>query len=816
MNYVSSSGPPSEIMIVGDYPTQEEHIQESAFVGSIFRFTNALLAPYKWKTSRSYCTYYIKVPISGFRSKIKKVKQAALDNIFKIDNWKQILKEEIDAVKPNVILGFGELALNILTNEHSIHKFRGSILPVDSTLSSLPINVICCLSARDIWEMNEAPFAYTQWDISKVFQIKDLRTKFEAKELIWIPKNPSEIQNWWERAQNGRFLTLDIETHHGFITCISFCHDGYETISIPLLIGNLMDGHSRGIVYQLVNKILRSSIPKVNQNIIYDLTVLQRWGFDIKNIIGDTMLMQQTIYPELPRGLDFLTSIYTDQPYYKDEGKEFDPKIHKPEQLLKYNARDSLVAWQVWDKQLDDAHTLGVKRFFFDNVMPAFFTFKKISEKGIRVDDQERLILLNKYQPLYEENCTIINLIAGERINPLSPAQVGRFVYDILKCPKHTHTTEGGKTAYDTNEDVIEEIWVNEISDIGIKEVLKRMIFARKLGKVVQFLTCPIAPDGRMRASFRLQWAKTGRNTAGKSMEKGYVINSKKEKIEEIELGNSFQTIPKHGFKFGKESFGKDLRRIFVPSPGYCFLEGDQAQAEDRIVCVLAEDWEGMSILNKTTFKYNKHGFKDDRHVFTAMLISGKSFEDIEYDDRQYLGKEPRHAGNYDAGPGVLCVMTHFKRDKCTQILQKFHETSPNIRGIFHAQIKEQIDKERFLVSPHGRRRDFFGRITDKMYKEAFSTIPQATVSDHNKFTVLEKLIQEFPEPVAYPVCENHDSLTFEVLKDAKERLAESYIKHVKTPISFKTCSLVRDYDLVIPGEVAIGEISWGEMYTWK
>jgi uracil-DNA glycosylase family 4 len=816
MTPISASGPQSEIMIVGDYPTEDEYQRGIAFEGGIKRFTNGLLAPYKWKVENSYCTHYIKIQIPGFKSKIKKIKKAAFEKANAVADWKAILKEEINAVRPNSILAFGELALNALTGEQSITKHRGSIIPITNELTDLPINVVPCLSMRDIVEQNEVPYSYTQWDIGKIFKIKDLKSFYKPKELIWIVKSPGDLAFWWDdRASKGRFLTFDIETHHGLITCISFCHDGYEAISVPLLIGNKMDGYSKGILYQIINRILNSPIPKVNQNIKYDSMKLEDWGFYVDNIIGDTMLMQSTIYSELPKGLDFLCSVYTDQPYYKDEGKEYDPRIHTPDKLLIYNAKDSLVAWQTWDNQLNDAHTLGVKRFFFDNVMPAFHIFKRMERRGITVDDLERKKLLMKYKPLYDENRTVINLIAGEQINPLSPAQVGRFVYEILKCPKLSHTTESGKEAYDTDEDTIEELYINKISDNGIKEVLKRLIFARKLGKVIQFLVNPISPDGKMRTSFRLGWAKTGRNSAGKALDYDYKINWKKERIEEINIGGSFQTIPKHGFKFGKESFGKDLRRIFVPSSGYCFIEGDQAQAEDRVVCVLAEDWEGMEVLNKKEFKRNKNGFKDDRHVITAMLITGKSFADIEYDDRQYLGKEPRHAGNYDAGAGVLSVMTHFEWDRCKQILGRFHEISPNIRGVFHAGIKQLIDNFRNLTSPHGRRRQFFGRVDETMYRQAFSTIPQATVSDHGKFTILSKLVELFPEPVAFPVCESHDSLTFEVLIDAKDNFTESFHKVGRTPINFEKCSLKREYDLIIPIETQLGEISWGEMVNY-
>ena len=555
MKLINGKGSPGPLMIIGDYPTANEYTGRESFSGSTGNLLTNLFQPYSQVSTKNiYKTHYFKVPIPGYSSPIKKLQKEAVERVNALDKWDWYIKEEIDNVEPNVIISCGELALQYLTEEKSIGKWRGSLLHLHPRFGRTNIKVVPIHSPREIWEQNEAPFVYTQWDIGRAVKYRDLKIRFKIPETLWIAKSYIELLNWWERGQRGEFLTLDIETHHGFITCISFSHNGTEALSIPLLVGSKLSDWERGKLYQLINTILRSNVPKVNQNIKYDWTVLQDYGFDIHNIIGDTMLMAHTIYPEYPKGLDFLTSVYTDVPYYKDEGRKYDPKIHSPDRLLLYNAMDSLVTWQVWKAQLEDAEALKVKSFYFKYVHPTFFTYKKMDDVGVRVDDSQRKKLIVKYQPKLDEIVQTISLIAEEHINILSPAQVGRFIYDVLKCPKQTHTTDAGKITYSTDEDSIEELYVNRVTNESIRKLLKELIVGRKIAKIIQFLESPISPDGRMRTSYKLHGTKTGRTSAGKSIEPYFYIDGSK--IKEKDCGGSFQTIPKHGYEFGSERIG--------------------------------------------------------------------------------------------------------------------------------------------------------------------------------------------------------------------------------------------------------------------
>ena len=468
-----------------------------------------------------------------------------------------------------------------------------------------------------------------------------------------------------------------------------------------------------------------------------------------------------------------------------------------------------LVTWQIWKLQQDDAKSFKTYSFYHEKVHPVFFIYKKMDDFGMRVDDLARQRLKAKYYPQLEEIEQTVSLVAEEKINIASPAQVGRFVYDILKCPPKRHQTPSGNLVYSTDEETLEDLYVNKVTDTGRKTLLHVSFEQENLIKLSNFLKqiYPQMDICELLINFKEQKLveqalENLLNHISSSMTKE---ESEKENVEEVS-----RQYPKHGFEFGSERIGADLRTIFVPTPGYTFVEGDLSQAEDRVVCVLAQDFDGLQLLQKTEFKRNKYGLKDDRHTLTACLITGKVFDEITPDDRQERGKKPRHAGNYNMGSGMLAILTHFSNRTCVQILDTFHSGNPKIRGIFHAEIRQQIENQRFLVSPHGRRRDFFGRVSEDMFKQAFSTIPQATVSDHNKLTVLRTMFESYPFPMARPISEAHDSLTWEVRNDLVEKFCVDYLQVCNTPIDFNGCSLARDVQLVIPGEMTIYKENWG------
>ena len=795
----------SPLMIVTDYPTADE-IKNGSILGggATAKSIDNFLRVNKWSLAKCYKTAYIKKQMPGFASKDKKKSNEILEATLAEQNWAAILRQEIVDINPHVILSLGELPLGLLTGHKKIHNFRGSILPVNPVFLENPkLRIVPTLHPRDTFT-NQVAEVYVNLDYAKAIRQIGNISDYKEEGNLWICKTSGALIEWWKRARHAEFITVDIETQYNFIDCMGFSHDGKEALSIPML-DEHMSSAEKMCIYRKIDEILRSKVPKVNQNMKYDWTVLEQKGLDVNNIIGDTMLMAHTCYPELLKNLGFLTSIYTDIPYFKDEGKEYDARIHDYSRRLIYNAKDCLATWQIWEKQLKDAEELKVKHFYFNVVQPLFFHYKKVDAHGIRIDELKRQELEKKYIDIAWDNSATLNAIYGKDLNLNSPTQVASFLYDFLACPKHFHKNDKGEMVLSTGEEVIEEIYLNEITDDTRKMLLKQVILGRKVHKVIQFLQTPYSYfDQRMRTSHKLQGTENGRSSTSEAI--GWFYRFEKGKAKSVNYGTGFQIVPKHGFKFEDQTYGADLREIFVPSPGKIFIDADGSNAEGRVVCVLSEDWD--------TLDYMQAG--NDLHKLTASWILMMPVERVlDKSFERNLGKTARHAGNLGQGPHGLSILIHKPVSFTKQVMTRFHEKAPKIQEVFHATVEKLLRNRIPFFSPHGRRRDFFGKIDSHILKAGFSFFPQSTVGDHYKIASLR--IAE-RAPYADQFFEAHDGLAWEIDYERKEEFIPIVYEEMRKPIDFRNCTMSREYDLVIPCEIGRCEPdgNWKSMKDYK
>ena len=188
-------------------------------------------------------------------------------------------------------------------------------------------------------------------------------------------------------------------------------------------------------------------------------------------------------------------------------------------------------------------------------------------------------------------------------------------------------------------------------------------------------------------------------------------------------------------------------------------------------------------------------------------------FDAITDWERQ-IGKKTRHAGNYNVGKhqhmltlGKLGIfISEFKAGKQ---LDAFHASNPKIRGVYHEGIVEALrDYECVLYNPFGRRRIFYNKWGEDLFKEAYAQIPQSTITDQTKFA-MTRLKNRFPEEYLrdfFFTEESHDSFLALVRDSFLVEFCAASKEELERPINFKTCSLPRDYDLIIPCEIQYGK----------
>jgi hypothetical protein len=103
-------------------------------------------------------------------------------------------------------------------------------------------------------------------------------------------------------------------------------------------------------IWRLLDELF-SKVPQIGQNyFVFDAHYLEAIGFRIMlERCFDTLIRHHILWPCLKHALHFQTRQYTREPYYKDEGKNFN--IKQKEKFMIYNAKDAAVTYEIFEEQ---------------------------------------------------------------------------------------------------------------------------------------------------------------------------------------------------------------------------------------------------------------------------------------------------------------------------------------------------------------------------------------------------------------------------------------------------------------------------------
>ena len=714
------------------------------------------------------------------------------------------LFDELRALPLNIVVAFGDHALTALTGKKGITKFRGSILPATyGDFKVLPtIHPAALLRSENPWEDKDIKSKrMVSSEIVVVDLIKAKRESFTKK--FSTPTRKLEIIT--DAFKLYKFLnsysdkepSIDIETYKCIPSCIAIAFTPWHSVSIPLMPIPGSKGELRLPIHEyvaiwktLAEFFARDDITFIGQNIKFDLEKLISPSkllhpFIHNKVAADTSMMMGVAYPELPRKLEFSTSIFTNEPFYKDEGKEFHPKKDPYEVLLTYNAKDAAVTKEIkinLDKELSESVSpsgQSLRAFYYDYVNKLVDFYMDMEAEGLLVDKERRLQLISEYRSeidrLHNENVQLL----GTEYNPRSYTKdTHKIITGILKLPP--------RKGY--GEDELVALMANH-TDPGSTEakVIRNILSERQAHTNFNYLEAACDADGYMRSS----WNPTGTET-GRCSTSNLSPPLRPFKGKPNQIGLSFNTLPKHG------PFAKKIRGIFVAEPGYVFLERDYSQAEARIVALLADDAETLKLFDSS-----------DIHKTTSGWIFGMTPNKI-IEDQRFIGKVARHAGNYGEGKRRLMLSANsdalkfgidlqLSEKEAGRILDVFHKRTPRIRSIFQTEVRNIVQKDRILWNPYGRMRQFFGNLKDT---EAYAQIPQSTVPDCLRKAGLK---MKAAHPWLRFCMDMHDAFVWKVREDRLPEALKITKEFMEVEIDFKHCSLPRG-KLIIPTEAKVGK----------
>jgi uracil-DNA glycosylase len=228
------------------------------------------------------------------------------------------LAEEIREVQPHLVVALGGTATWALTGSAAITRARGVV--ANSTL--VPgVKVLPTFHPASVMR-NWAQRPIVVADLIKAKGESAFPQIIRKHRCLLVNPTLSELWHWWYTdGDKAEILAADIETKRQQITMISFASSAMCGVVVPFWTGGESFWKSLEVelrAWAFVKMVLESPITKLFQNGLYDLQYLARMGIRPRACNEDTMLKHHSFYPELPKSLGFLGSIYANEAAWKD------------------------------------------------------------------------------------------------------------------------------------------------------------------------------------------------------------------------------------------------------------------------------------------------------------------------------------------------------------------------------------------------------------------------------------------------------------------------------------------------------------------
>lgn len=325
----------SKILLVGDAPGPNEEKWGSPFVGAAGQELDSILLDAGLKRSDCSLTnvFDVRPPDGDFTAWGRK--KAFIRHTGQFFTWvphnklyiapehiepaRERLYAEINRVKPNIIIALGNVAMAALTGVATIGKVRGTLYM--STLAP----------AIKVLGTYHPAALLRQYELRPIVVADFMKAAAESafpglrlrRRALYLEPTIDDLYRWRDYLCAAPALAVDCETKNGQITCVGFSPSPEEAYVIPFWDRRKPDwsywpdATCERIAWQICRDILESDAVKILQNGMYDLQYFLHYRWAMRRFHHDTMIKHHSLYPGLPKGLDFLGSLYANERAWK-------------------------------------------------------------------------------------------------------------------------------------------------------------------------------------------------------------------------------------------------------------------------------------------------------------------------------------------------------------------------------------------------------------------------------------------------------------------------------------------------------------------
>lgn len=336
---------PTRIAFVGEAPSDDEVDKGVPLVGPSGRIFNSILRTANMERSEFFVgnVFDEKIPdndVKNWCASADEAKEGGFDDLPPIGHSGYLrpefrphlarLRDEIETVRPSVIVPLGGTALWAFTGQADITANRGTILP--ATFISPGIKLLPTFHPAFImrqWKF----FSVSVGDYIKAYGESAFRDIRLPKRDLLIEPTVEDFRNYVPKLLSSDLLSVDIETGWGQVTSIGYGPDAEHGICVPLVDLRTPNKSFYSVadeieIWKLHRQVMESNVPKLGQNFGgYDAYwFIDNMGISPRNFIHDTRLIHHNLYPELPKDLEFMGASYTNQGAWKQWGKKAQEK----------------------------------------------------------------------------------------------------------------------------------------------------------------------------------------------------------------------------------------------------------------------------------------------------------------------------------------------------------------------------------------------------------------------------------------------------------------------------------------------------------
>ena len=381
----------------------------------------------------------------------------------------------------------------------------------------------------------------------------------------------------------------------------------------------------------------------------------------------------------------------------------------------------------------DGLREQGLEQLYYEMDLPLCAVLAKMEVEGVRVDADALHAFDEMLRARIVEAQEEIFRYAGGDFNINSPKQLGEVLFERLGLPAGKKT----KTGWSTNAEVLEKLRDKH-------PIVGRILEYRTLTKLqatyAEGLLKVVGPDGRVRTTFQNTVTATGR------------LSSTEPNLQNIPV---------------RTELGAEIRKMFVPEPGWVFVDADYSQIELRVLAHMADDKAMQAAFLSG----------EDVHRVTASQVFGVPLEDVTPQMRRNA-KAVNFGIVYGISDFSLAEDIGVSRAEAKNYIENYLNKYHGVRDFMDAVV-EQGTRLGYVSTLYGRRR-YLPELKDGKYmvreaakRMAMNSPVQGSAADVIKLAMLrvDKALRD-AGLAARLVLQVHDELIVECPEAEAETVA--------------------------------------------